>query len=347
MTITKKLFGRTVAGEAVEKYTLTNRAGASAAIITYGGAIQSLLVPDKTGALVDVSLGCATVADYERQNANLGALIGRFGNRIGGGKFTLNGTEYKLYCNDGNNHLHGGKIGYNRRVWAAEEKPDALELTLLSPDGEEGYPGNLTVKVLYSLSDENELSIVYTAVSDSDTVVNLTNHCYFNLEGEGSGSILGHQLRMNSAEFTENSDECLPTGVISPVEGTPLDFRTFHTLGERIDCDDIQLKNCGGYDHNFIIARTAGGMALAAELWSEKSGILMKTFTTKPGVQLYSGNFMNDLPGKGGKTYGKREGVCLETQFYPNAMACENFPSPVLKLGETYHHATCYRFEVK
>ncbi|RPF48153.1 aldose 1-epimerase [Hydrogenoanaerobacterium saccharovorans] len=348
MSITKKPFGTTKNGETVALFTLTNSSGANVGVITYGGSLVFINVPDKTGKLVDVCLGCDTVADYEKQDASLGALVGRFANRIEKGIFTLNGVEYHLYCNNGNNHLHGGKIGFNQRVWNGEIKGDALELSLFSPNGEEGYPSNLTVKVIYRFTDDNELFIDYSAVTDQDTIINLTNHCYFNLAGEGNGTILNHKLMLNCDTYTENSSECLPTGVIAPVAGTPLDFTTFETIGKRIEDDYIQLKNCGGYDHNFIIRRTSEGLAEAAQLWEESTGILMKTFTTKPGVQLYTGNFLqSNFTAKGGKTYGKRTGVCLETQFYPNAMKHTHFPSPVLRAGDTYRHTTVYRFEVK
>ncbi|WP_312640906.1 aldose epimerase family protein [Hydrogenoanaerobacterium sp.] len=348
MSITKKEFGNTKAGEAVELFTLTNSSGANVGITTYGGSLVFINVPDKTGKLVDVCLGCDTVADYEKQDASLGALVGRFANRIEKGEFTLGGVEYHLYCNDGSNHLHGGKIGYNRRVWGAEVKGDALELTLFSPDGEEGYPGNLTIKVTYRLTDDNALSIDYIATSDKDTVINLTNHCYFNLAGEGNGTIFNHKLKLNCGTYTENSGECLPTGKISPVAGTPLDFTEFKAIGERINDAYVQLENCGGYDHNFIINREGAGLAEAAQLWDESTGIKLKTLTTKPGVQLYTANFLkDDFAAKGGKVYGKHAGVCLETQFYPNAMKHTHFPSPVLHAGDTYHHTTIYQFMVK
>lgn len=347
MGITKRAFGKTASGEAVELYTIANVGGASVSVITYGGAVQAIKVPDKNGIMTDVALGCDTIEDYEKQDACLGALIGRVGNRLKDSEFTLDGVSYKLYANDGKNHLHGGKIGYNKRVWSAAVNGDALELTLFSPDGEENYPGNLQVKVVYALSDDNALSIDYTAVTDKATPVNLTNHSYFNLSGEAFGTVLDNLLRLNCDNFVENSDECLPTGRILPVEGTPLDFKSFHKLGERINDDDINLKNCGGYDHTFVVNRRGGGAALAGELYSEHSGILMKTLTTKPGVQLYTGNFMNNLPAKGGRAYNGREGVCLETQFYPNAMKCDNFPNIVLRPGESYRHTTIFKFEVK
>lgn len=347
MSITKQIFGQTQTGEEVLLYTLANSSGARVSIATYGGSIVSIYVPDKNGVFADVSLGCDNAADYEKQDACLGALIGRFGNRIERGQFTLNGVEYQLYCNDGKNHLHGGKIGYNRRVWGAKVDGEQLVLSLFSPDSEENYPGNLAVTVAYSFSEDNALRIEYNATTDKDTVINLTNHCYFNLAGESSGTVLGHKLRMNCDSFTENSAECLPTGAILPVEGTPLDFREFAEVGARIEEDHIQLENCGGYDHNFII-NGGQGMKLAAELWDETSGRLMTTTTTKPGVQLYTGNFLKgNFAGKGGRTYGKRTGLCLETQFFPNAMKCTNFPSPVLKAGEVYHHTTVYKFGLR
>ena len=348
MGIEQKPFGTTKAGEAVELYTLKNSSGAFAEILTYGGIIRAIDVPDKNGALADVVLGYDTLGEYEEMGGYLGALIGRVGNRIAHGRFSLGGKEYTLFCNDGNNHLHGGRIGFNAKVWKARIEEDKLLLQYHSPDGEEGYPGALTVTVAYSFSEENELTIDYHAVSDRDTVVNLTNHAYFNLAGQGSGTILNQQLRLNCKNYTENSAECVPTGVIAPVAGTPLDFMEFHTIGERIGVDNIQLKNCGGYDHNFCIERPGPGLQLAAELWDEASGRLMETYTTKPGVQLYTGNFMDEsYPAKGGGHYCKNAGLCLETQYYPNATEHSHFPSIVLRGGEEYVHATAYRFSVK
>lgn len=348
MSIVEKDFGITTNGEPVKLYTIANKNGAALSIITYGGSIQSLKVPDKNGKMTDVALGCDNIMDYEKQDASLGALVGRVCNRLEDSEFTLDGVQYKLFANDGRNHLHGGKVGFNRRVWAAKPVGEALELTLASADGEENYPGNLNVTVSYSLSDDNAVTVDYKAVTDKATPVNFTNHCYFNLAGQGSGTVLEHMLRLNCDEFTENSNECIPTGVILPVEATPLDFRNFHAIGERINDDDINLKNCGGYDHNFII-NTDGKTCLknAAELYSDVSGISMSVHTTQPAVQLYTGNFMNNLPAKGGRRYSKYDGVCLETQHFPNAMKCENFPTIVLRPDKAYHEVTVFGFGIK
>ena len=347
MAITEKPFGNTAAGNAVKLYTITNKNGASVSIITYGGIIQSLNVPDKTGKLVDVSLGCDNIEDYERQGASLGALIGRVSGRLQNSEITLEGVTYKLCANDGKNHLHGGKVGFSKRVWGSKINGETLELSLLSPDGEENYPGNLQVTVVYSFSDNNELLIDYTAVTDKDTPVKLTNHCYFNLSGEASGTILDDTLMLNCDTVCESNEELIETGKVVPVAGTPLDFKTPHAFGERINDSYPLLKSAGGYDHYFLLNRTDNSLMPAAELYSKKTGILMLTRTTAAGVQLYTGNFMDNLPAKGGRNYNKREGVCLETQSYPNFMYCKNFPSIVLHKGETYHEATVFQFLVK
>ncbi len=341
-----KSFGKVKGGEAL-LYTLTNNNGASVSITNQGGCIVSIIVPDKNGNFADVALGYETGADYEVPDRYIAALIGRNSNRIENSEFTLNGKTYKLYANNGRNNLHGGKIGFNMKLWESSVEGDKVIMKLYSPDGEEGFPANLEVTVKYSFDDENALKIDYFAVSDGDTVCNLTNHCYFNLGGHNSGDILSHKLKINASYYTEANEELLPTGVIASVKDTPFDFTDFHTIGERIDDDHIQLKNGGGYDHNFCC--DGEGFRLIAELWHENSGRLMEMYTDLPGVQLYTGNFMNDTEpmGKNGATYGHRNGVCLEAQVYPNALRHPHFPTSILKKGETYRQTTVYKFSVK
>lgn len=344
--ITVESFGKVSGGEAVI-YTLTNSLGASVKITNQGGSIVSINVPDKNGNLADVALGYATGADYEVPDRYIAALIGRNSNRIENSEFTLNGKTYKLYPNNGRNNLHGGKVGFDKKLWQSEVNDDKVIMKLKSPDGEEGFPGNLEVTVIYSFDDENALIIDYYATCDADTVCNLTNHCYFNLAGHNSGDILSHKLKINAKNYTEANDELLPTGVIAPVEGTPFDFRDFHTIGERINEDHIQLKNGGGYDHNYCC--DGQGFRLIAELWDEQSGRYMQMYTDLPGVQLYTGNFMNDTEplGKANAIYKKRNGVCLEAQVYPNALKHSHFPTSILRKGETYRQTTVYKFSVR
>jgi aldose 1-epimerase len=344
--ISKKSFGKTSDGKEVFSYTLKNFSGSEVEVISYGGAIRSIKVPDRNGKLCDVALGFDSVQDYEKQTFFMGALIGRCSNRIENSEFELNGKIYKLNPNEGQNHLHGGIKGFDKVIWECAEEDGALVLSYFSQNGEENYPGNLKVKVVYSLSDKNELKIDYTAVCDEDTICNLTNHAYFNLSGHDSGSILEHSLKLHAKSYTPADEKSLPTGEIAAVEGTPLDFTEFHVIGERIDADFDQLKYAKGYDHNWIV--NGDGFRLAAELFSEKTGIVMNTYTDLPGIQFYSGNYINGKPtGKDGAVYGFRSGLCLETQFFPNSMKHKNFPSPVLKKGETYHSITVYEFKTK
>ena len=349
--ITSVPFGTTKEGTPVTLYTLENASGAAVDISTYGGAIVAIRVPDASGKLLDVALGYEDVSGYENNGGFLGALIGRVGNRIGNSRFTLNGKTYQLGANDGVNHLHGGFQGFDKKVWNArvDNSPadgDKLVVTYFSPDGEENYPGNLTVSVTYSFDDDNQLKLEYMALGDQDTPVNLTNHCYFNLNGQGTSKILDHEMMICADEYTEGDAGCLPTGVIAPVAGTPFDFTTPHVIGDRIDADFEQLTFAGGYDHNFVIRGT--GYRQAAKVKSPKTGITLEVFTDMPGMQFYAGNMITGDPvGKGGCVYKKRDGFCLETQYYPNGMACENFPSPVLKAGALYHFTTAYRFSVE
>jgi aldose 1-epimerase len=340
-------FGKTGAGEPVELFTLTNSKGMQADIMTYGGILVALKVPDRSGNLADVVLGFDSLDGYQKNPPPyFGALIGRYGNRIGGARFALNGTEYKLAQNNGPNHLHGGLRGFDKVVWKART-PDAqsLELTYLSKDGEEGYPGNLTAIVTFSLTENNGLKLDYRATTDKDTVLNLTNHSYFNLAGQGEGDVLGHQILINADRFTPVDSGLIPTGELRSVEGTPFDFRQAKTIGERIDADDQQLRFGKGYDQNFVLNRSGSGLELAAKVIEPKSGRVMEVLTTEPGVQFYTGNNLDgSIRGKAGKAYGRRYGLCLETQHFPDSPNKPSFPSVVLKPGAQYQTTTVYRF---
>jgi len=327
----RKNYGTGPNGEEVYLYTLTNNNGVEASITNYGGAVTSLKVPDRDGVFGDVVLGYETLDDYMKNPRYLGALIGRHANRIGGGKFSLNGVEYQLAQNNGANHLHGGPKGFDKKVWRATAD-DVLHLEYFSEDGEENYPGNLTVNVDYSLNDENELRIDYRATTDKDTICNLTNHSYFNLAG--GGDILGHELTLHAHGFTPVSTDLVPTGEIHSVDGTPMDFRTARVIGN------------GGYDHNFVLADWShGSLRLVARLREPKSGRVMEVLTTEPGMQFYSGNFLDgSLRGKGGVAYEQYAGLCLETQHFPDAPNQPNFPTTVLRVGQEYRQTTIYRF---
>ena len=350
--ITKKPFGKTAEGKAVDIYTLKNSSGAETTIMTYGGTVVSLKVPDKKGSLGDVVLGFDSVADYEKSTSYIGALIGRYGNRIGKGRFTLNGKEYELAVNNSPNHLHGGVKGYDKVVWTANPSTDTnganVELTYLSRDGEEGYPGNLSIKVIYSLTEKNELKIVYSAMTDKDTVVNLTHHSYFNLSGAGSGDILNHQLTLNADRFTPTDAGSIPNGELRSVKGTPFDFTKSTAIGARINQDDEQLKFGQGYDHNWVLNRTGKGLSLAATVYEATSGRTVQVLTTEPGLQFYSGNFLDgSVKGKDGKDYPRRSAFCLESQHYPDSPNRPKFPSTTLKKGQKYSTTTVYKFGVR
>ncbi len=345
--IVKNVFGKTSEGEQVDLYTLSNPMGIEIGILTYGGIIQFLKVPDKSGKLVDIVLGFDDMAGYENSSPYFGALIGRCANRICKGRFSLNGKEYSLACNDKGNHLHGGIKGFDKKVWSAEVKGGSLILSLTSPDGEEGYPGNLEVSVVHSLSDDGTFTWEYFARSDADTLCNLTNHTYFNLAGHDSGTILNQMVQLESDFFTETDDKLIPTGRIFPVEGTPMDFKTPHAIGERINADYLPLKLAGGYDHNFSVRGKTGVLRDAAFCYDEESGISIKVKTTLPGLQLYTGNFLDDVKGKGGAVYPKNGAFCLETQYYPDAANHPHFEQPLLKAGEEYHHITSVKFGVR
>lgn len=341
--MTSYQFGNTKEGCAVTAYCLKNKRGAMATILDYGGIVQSLYVSNAQGGLTDVVLGYDTVAEYEENGGYVGAAIGRVANRIGNSEFTLNGKTYRLTANNGVNHLHGGLIGFDRVLWKADARDNSLVLTRLSPDGEENYPGNLSVKITYTLTDDNALQIFYDAGTDADTIINLTNHSYFNLDGKGSA--LGHYLQVFAEQFTENDEACLPTGKLLDAAGTPFDFRQPKPLGRDIDLPDVQLKNGGGYDHNFVLSDQSK-LKKAAVLYSPATGISMTTLTTQPGLQVYSGNWLSPRPGKNGGHIAPRGAVCLETQVYPNAMAHAHFPSPILRANTHYHTETVYRFDI-
>ena len=340
--MTHYVFGYTKDGDSVSAYCLTNSHGASATILDYGCTVQALKVPNAKGNLTDVVLGYDTAAEYEENDGYLGAAIGRFANRIGKSEFTLNGKTYQLAKNDGENHLHGGIKGFDKFIWNASESGNALELTRVSPDGEENYPGNLTVKITYELTDGNELRITYDADTDADTVINLTNHSYFNLNG--SETALTHTLQVFAEEFTENDAHCLPTGTLLKTAGTPFDFSQPKKLGRDINTDNVQLVYGSGYDHNFVLSDSAV-LKKAAVLYGPETGIAMTTFTTLPGIQVYSSNWLTARKGKNGSQIDRRCAICLETQVFPNALACPNFPSPILRTGEHFHSETAYRFE--
>ncbi|HWQ77928.1 MAG TPA: aldose epimerase family protein [Anaerovoracaceae bacterium] len=324
--------------------TLENEKGMKVGLTNFGCAVTSILVKG-----IDVALGFDHPDGYVNQNCYLGVTAGRCANRIKDGRFELNGAEYAVSRNLGNHHLHGGFKGFDKVLWdvdAVDQENNAVRFSYLSKDGEEGYPGNLTVKVTYSLDEEGGLKIEFKAETDRPTLVNLANHTYFNLSGHDSGNIEDHWVKIHSDAFLEADPECVPTGMVLPVAGTPFEFREFHMIGERIGTDDIQLKNGGGYDHNYIIDRKGdGGLVLAAEAASGKTGIQLQVFTTAPGIQFYSGNSLSEKnAGKDGAIYGWRCGFCLETQFYPDAIHHPEFPQPVLLPGQKYSHTAVYRF---
>jgi aldose 1-epimerase len=335
----------------VELYTLTNANGRKVGIITYGGTVVSLTAPDRNGKYADVVLGMDDLAGYQKATAFFGAIIGRYGNRIGKGQFTLDGATYKLPVNDGPNTLHGGPAGFDKRVWSAapgsSADGDTLELTYVSKDGEAGFPGTLTSKVVYTLTAKNELKIDYTATTDKATVVNLTNHSYFNLAGQGEGDVLTHEVMIDAARFTPVDATLIPTGELRPVAGTPFDFTKPTAVGARIEAADEQIKFGKGYDHNWVLNKGAGGLTKAAEVHETKSGRVMEVWTTEPALQFYTGNFLDGtLHGKG-KTYVRRGALCMETQHYPDSPNQPAFPSTELKPGATYHTTTVYRFSAR
>jgi aldose 1-epimerase len=341
--------GELADGTPVDRWTLDG--GMTVAILTYGGIVQRLEVPDRSGVPANVVLGLPTFDDYRAGNGPyLGALIGRYANRIAGGAFTLDGRAYRLPVNNPPNSLHGGTEGFDKRVWTATGTGDGVELAYTSPDGEMGFPGTLSVTVRYTLTADNGLRIEYQASTDAPTVVNLTNHSYLNLAGEAAGTVEGHRLRLNAGRYTPTDATSIPTGELVPVAGTPFDFTATHAVGERIDGDDEQLRFGLGYDHNYVLDRPAGAegtLVLAARVEEPGSGRVLEVETTEPGVQLYSGNQLDgSLTGTGGVAYGPRAGLCLETQHFPDSPNQPGFPSTVLRPGEVSRSVTVYRFGV-
>jgi aldose 1-epimerase len=352
-SIKQSAFGKTPDGKEILLYVLTNKEGLEAAVSNFGGDLVSLKVPDRSGKLGDIVLGYDTLDGYVNDKNFFGGTIGRYGNRIAQGKFSVNGVTYTLVRNNGENHLHGGSIGFNKVIWQAKEvsskEGPSLQLNYLSKDGEEGYPGNLSVQVTYTLTDGNALRIDYQATTDKDTVVNLTNHSYFNLSGNAAGDILEHQLVISADQYTPVDAGLIPTGELRAVQGTPFDFRKLTAIGARIEQGDEQLKLGKGYDHNWVLNREKKrGLALAARVSDAKSGRQMEVWTTEPGIQFYSGNFLDGtVHGKGGQIYAHRSGFCLETQHFPDSPNHPKFPSTVLKPGAQYQTTTIYKFSVK
>ncbi|PRR79622.1 aldose epimerase family protein [Clostridium vincentii] len=350
MAIIRKDFGKTKDNIDVNIFSLTNDNGMKVQIVTYGAAVVSIIVPDKNGNFDDVVLGYDHIALYEKGTKYFGASIGRCANRIKDGKFKIKYNEYSLAQNDGNNHLHGGIKGFDKVVWDAkilDNENNVLELSYFSKDGEESYPGNLTVNVTYTLLEDNSLKLEYKAVSDTATIVNLTNHSYFNLSGHGSGNILNHKLMINSDKFTLNDKYSIPTGEVRVVTETPMDFKTLKPIGKEINVDYEQLHFGLGYDHNWMLKSNGNIHEIAAKLVDETTGRVMDVYTTKPALQFYSANFLDGYDiGKGGISYEKRGALCLETQYVPNAINNNKFTSPLLESSEEYNSTTIYKFSI-
>lgn len=346
--IVKTSFEADKAGRQATLYTITNAQNASVTVCDFGGIITSLIVPDRDGRMTDVVLGYQHLAGYEDSTTYFGALIGRYANRIAKGRFEVGGKNYQVAVNNGENHLHGGKVGFDSRFWEVNVVDGGLQLTLESAHMEEHYPGNMKVKVIYTLDDDNCLTISYEAVSDQDTLCNLTNHSYFNLNGHESGSVEGQMVKLNASSFTPTDAGSIPTGEIRSVEGIPFDFRGYKRIGKDIEESCEQLDFAGGFDHNFVLDKESEELAVAAQAYSATSGISMICETTQPGIQFYTGNYINaqDPVGKDGACYGKRHGFCLETQGFPDAINHDNFPSVVLKAGEQYKEVTKYCFGI-
>ena len=352
--IKKESFGKTTGGEQIELYSLSNKKGMEVSITNFGATVVTLKVPDRAGKAADIVLGYDTLDGYENGTSYFGATVGRYGNRIASGKFSIDGKTYTLPKNNGENTLHGGIVGFNKKVWKAREIAsklgESLEMSYLSADGEEGFPGNLSAKVVFTLSaDRNELRIDYTATTDKDTVLNLTNHSYFNLTGEGNGDILDHVMTLHAKQFTPVDKGLIPTGELKNVAGTPMDFNSATAIGKRINESDEQLVFGKGYDHNWVLARAGGGngLSIAAEAYDPKSGRRLEVLTTEPGVQFYSGNFLDGAKGKGNKPYPQRAAFCLETQHFPDSPNHANFPSTLLKPNAVFHSQTVFRFSAK
>ena len=344
MSVSTRLFGKTKKGEEITEYILKNGKGMEARLIDYGAVLTALLVPDRSGNPVDVVNGFENPEDYLENNGSLGATVGRVANRIAGASFTLNGKEYKLCANDGRNNLHSNPGSYYQRLWAAKPVGDScVEMSVVSPDGDQGYPGKMDICVSFTLTEENGLVIRYRGVSDADTLFNMTNHSYFNLSGHDSGLVLDQKLQIFADYYTPGSPDLIPTGEIAPVDGTPFDFRKMKEIGRDIAADNEQLKNGKGYDHNYVL-RGGEGVSLAAIMQSDRTGIAMEVYTDLPGMQFYSASSTNMDGGKGGCHYAQYSAACFETQFFPDAIHHENFPSCVLKAGEVFDSVTEYRF---
>ena len=349
--VKKNAFGKTKDGEAVDLYVLANANGMEVAITNYGATVISVKVADRGGKFADVVLGFDSLDGYLGNEPYFGALVGRYGNRIAKARFTLDGHEYHLAQNDGKNSLHGGLKGFDKRVWSVKDESKngvpAIQLSYLSKDAEEGYPGNLSATVTYTLTAKNELRIDYSATTDKPTVLNLTNHSYFNLAGEGNGDILSHVVTIHADRFTPVDATLIPTGKLQGVAGTPLDFRKPTAIGARIDADDEQIKLGRGYDHNFVLNGKGGELFLAARVTEPSSGRVLEVLTTQPGLQFYTANFLDGtIHGKGGKAYGRRSAFCMETQHFPDSPNQPQFPSVVLKPAERFTSTTVYRFSV-
>jgi len=347
MSVNQESFGRTSEGREVDLYTLTNSNGLKARITNYGAILVSLEVPDRTGKLADITLGFDTLDGYLGEHPYFGAVVGRYANRIGAAKFVLDGVEYKLVANNGDNHLHGGLKGFDKVVWKlddlkAEGRSALVKLSYISEDGEEGYPGNLACSVTYALTEDDELQISYEADTDKTTVLNLTNHSYFNLAGQGTGDILGHELMLDADKYTVVDEGLIPTGENRDVKDSPMDFTLSASIGSRIEQTGM------GYDHNYVLNSGGGSLALCARAYDPTTGRVMEVSTTQPGVQLYTGNFLDgSLTGKDGKKYEKHYAFCLETQHFPDSPNKPDFPSVVLKPGQKYATATVFKFSVR
>jgi len=345
-SVTRKPFGKLPDGTPVELYTIKNGT-LEVQITTFGARVVSILTPDRNGKVANIALGYDNLESYLADKTFFGSIVGRYGNRIAFGKFSIDGHTYQIPTNDGANALHGGPVGFSQLPWTGHEIPDGVEMTLISKDGDMGFPGTLTVHVKYTVA-HNALRIDYTATTDKTTIVNVTNHTYFDLSGEGSGSILNEQMTINADGFTPIDSGLIPTGAIAPVEGTPFDFRKPTVIGARIGVDNEQLKLGGGYDHNWVLNGVNGQMKLAAKAYDPASGRVLTVTTTQPGVQFYSGNFLAAaIPGHEGHAYPKRSGFCLETQHFPDSPNHKNFPSTLLKPGETMHSTTIFAFSTE
>lgn len=347
----KEIFGVTPDGKQVDKYTLLNHNGVQASFLTLGGIWNSMLVPDRDGKMADVVLGYDTVEACLQNGGHLGEIVGRNANRIGGASFALNGVEYRLEANNGPNNLHSGPAYYRNRIWEAEVTEENggtyITFSLESPDGDQGYPGNARISVSYTLTEENALELRYYLICDRDTVANMTNHSYFNMAGHSSGEALDQQVWIDADRYTPMDAVSIPTGKLEPVKGTPMDFTVMKPIGRDIGADFEQLEFGSGYDHNWVLNHRAGELSLFAKAYDEKSGRLMEAYTDLPGVQFYTGNYLESvIPGKDGVSYAPRQGYCFETQYYPDAINKPEFPSPMLKEGKEYRTTTIYKFAV-